>query len=586
MATRPPFKGFKRRLVAAFDLGTTFSGVSYAILDPGKVPEIKTVMRYPGQETRDSKIETVIYYDAGGKVAAAGAEIPIVEDSEDADDDDSDGFKLLLSNGRKSDIPADIPRTNLPPSKGIVNVFADFYAYLFDRLRAFISETHASGDLIWDSVKDSIDFVLSHPNAWEGQQQAALRQAAVLAGLVPTISDAQERITFVTEGEASFHYCVSSGLLLDAAGTNLMVIDAGGGTIDFGTYTFVGGNSIEVEELAAPTGIYQGAVMVPQRAHTYLKNKLEQAGSKFASIVDSMAEEFDKTTKKRFKGAGDSYIRFSNSASDRDSKVGIRGGQIKLTADEVAGFFDPAVREIITIIEDQQKHVRDRISIFLLVGGFASSEYLYTKLKTYVEKSGCKLYRPDAHANKAVAEGAVSFHIDHFVSSRVAKLTYGSRCTHVFDSNNPEHAKRASNTFVAPNGLQMLDGGFKDILVKGTQITEDTLFERPFYIISRFGVEKIECEVICHRGDNVPKWMDEEPELFSTLCTITADVAMVPKVKERGPRGDFCRQEYNVVLSFGLTEFSAHISWMDKGVQKTGPASIVYDDNLSVQVSQ
>lgn len=46
MATnRPPYHGTKRRLVLAFDLGTTFSGVSYAILDPGKVPEIKTVTR-------------------------------------------------------------------------------------------------------------------------------------------------------------------------------------------------------------------------------------------------------------------------------------------------------------------------------------------------------------------------------------------------------------------------------------------------------------------------------------------------------------------------------------------------------------
>jgi len=41
--TRSPYKGTSRKLVLAFDIGTTYSGVSYAFLDPGVVPEIKGV---------------------------------------------------------------------------------------------------------------------------------------------------------------------------------------------------------------------------------------------------------------------------------------------------------------------------------------------------------------------------------------------------------------------------------------------------------------------------------------------------------------------------------------------------------------
>lgn len=44
-SNRPPYHGLKRKLVLAIDLGTTYSGISYAILDPGKAPEIKTVTR-------------------------------------------------------------------------------------------------------------------------------------------------------------------------------------------------------------------------------------------------------------------------------------------------------------------------------------------------------------------------------------------------------------------------------------------------------------------------------------------------------------------------------------------------------------
>ena len=43
--TRKPYSGNKRSLALAFDVGTTFSGVSYAILEPNEVPKIHGVTR-------------------------------------------------------------------------------------------------------------------------------------------------------------------------------------------------------------------------------------------------------------------------------------------------------------------------------------------------------------------------------------------------------------------------------------------------------------------------------------------------------------------------------------------------------------
>lgn len=45
-AARKPYNGLKKALVIAFDVGTTFSGVSYALLDPGEIPKIYEVTRY------------------------------------------------------------------------------------------------------------------------------------------------------------------------------------------------------------------------------------------------------------------------------------------------------------------------------------------------------------------------------------------------------------------------------------------------------------------------------------------------------------------------------------------------------------
>ena len=42
---RTPYNGSSRKLVLAFDIGTTYSGAAYAFRDPGEVPEIHSVTK-------------------------------------------------------------------------------------------------------------------------------------------------------------------------------------------------------------------------------------------------------------------------------------------------------------------------------------------------------------------------------------------------------------------------------------------------------------------------------------------------------------------------------------------------------------
>ena len=83
-----------------------------------------------------------------------------------------------------------------------------------------------------------------------------MRQAAVEAGLVPDTPAGRDRVSFVTEGEASLHFAVENGALSQASevrfqskadinlsiiliswkGEGIVIVDAGGGTIDVSTY--------------------------------------------------------------------------------------------------------------------------------------------------------------------------------------------------------------------------------------------------------------------------------------------------------------------------------------------------------------
>lgn len=120
---------------------------------------------------------------------------------------------------RPKSIPAsDIMRSMppLPPKKTVVDVFADFMEYLYTCTKKYIQDTHASGGDLWASVESRIEYVLSHPNGWEGGQQGQMRQAAIQAGLVPDTHEGRARIHFVTEGEASLHFCIQNGLTTEA----------------------------------------------------------------------------------------------------------------------------------------------------------------------------------------------------------------------------------------------------------------------------------------------------------------------------------------------------------------------------------
>lgn len=54
---------------------------------------------------------------------------------------------------------------------------------------------------------------MGQPNGWSGAQQAKMRQAAILAQIIPDTPAGRARLHFITEGEASLHYCVNSGLV-------------------------------------------------------------------------------------------------------------------------------------------------------------------------------------------------------------------------------------------------------------------------------------------------------------------------------------------------------------------------------------
>ncbi|KIP03242.1 hypothetical protein PHLGIDRAFT_130274 [Phlebiopsis gigantea 11061_1 CR5-6] len=582
------YAGMTRSLVVAIDVGTTYSGISYAVLDPGQVPRIQSVSRYPGRSTTDFKVPSIVYYSEDGAVRAIGAET-LEPGFELKVQDESltrvEWFKLhLCPSSLQSGDLAEADLQPLPFGKKAGDVFADMLRYLYACVHRFITETHGNGTSLWASVQSRISFVLSHPNGWEGPQQAKLRQAAVRAGLVPNDAAGHARIHFVTEGEASLHFCVNSGLAADYIqdGSRVMIVDAGGGTVDLSSYKFVSTNPLTVEEIAAPGCILQGSTRVNARALTYLKSKLHNSSFGNDEDIGEMMLKFEESTKPTFKDDSEqTFIKFGG-WRNQDASVNIRNGQLTLEGEDVAQFFQPSLMGIVAAIRKQRLAATESVNVAFLVGGFAASPWLFSHLQDVLSTMDIDLSRPDGHTNKAVAEGAVSFFLSSFVTSRIAKYTYGVTCSRSLDWADPECVARSHTAHPRPSGRLYIPDGFHSYIEKGSKIRDNEEINHNFYREAMYptSLNCIETSITCYRGDlKSLRWKDEDPMNFASLCTIRADTSGTKPERKEGSSGSYYTQHYDIVILCGLTELKAQIRWCENGVEKYGEAQVIYDDD-------
>ncbi|KAF5332092.1 hypothetical protein D9611_008026 [Ephemerocybe angulata] len=582
----PPYRGLRRKLVLAFDVGTTFSGVSYCVLDPGSVPEIKGVTRFPAHEqvSGASKIPTVLYYDGEGNVKAVGAEAlqeGIFEQAEEEGWVKAEWFKLHIRPKDNSTLSITQKIPPLPPGKTIIQVFADYLSYLYTCAQAYIKDTHANGADLWASfAEDDKEFVLSHPNGWEGWQQAQIREAVVLAGLVKGGDAGGGKVHFISEGEASLWFALKHGLPEGTMerGEGVVIVDAGGGTIDISTYQKpVGG--VKFEEISAPKCHFYGSIFVSIHARLFIQELLKE--SDYIDDLDHIIRCFDKTTKIRFSDDKmTQYVKFG-STRDKDEEVGIRFGQLKLAGEDVAKFFEPSIKSIVSTVEEGIRMGTHHITHVVLVGGFGASDWLFKELQKELGSQGLKVVRPELYVNKAVSDGAVSFHLSSVVQARIAKFSYGTLQNVEYNPSDPMHIARRGSMLTRMSGRRLIPCGFAVMLAKGTRVSDDNEVKINLWreVDDKAQLAAVAFDVHCYQGslDN-PKFYDMDPMNFKKLCSIEVDLSHLPLVPEQRKNGggSFYTVKYWVVLKFNSAELKAQMLWTENGIEKRSPARLVF----------
>lgn len=109
-------------------------------------------------------------------------------------------------------------------------------------------------------------------------------------------------------------------------------------------------------------------------------------------------------------------------------------------------------------------------------------------------------YKP---RNKAVADGAISFYLDHYVSVRISRITYGIEFHTAYNPSDPEHVCRSATKYISADGKTLVQNAFDVILPKvGLIIMWDTPLFYAYY--QRRGLYRMsECLRLKNFGDRI-----------------------------------------------------------------------------------
>ncbi|EIW80189.1 hypothetical protein CONPUDRAFT_137514 [Coniophora puteana RWD-64-598 SS2] len=576
--------GPTRRLVLAFDVGTSQGSISYCILDPGDVPWIRNVYRYPAQEHVGGhlKVPSILYYDRNGIARAIGDEVlqeSIMDEAEAEGWVKVEMWKAYLQpeNVASREL-TDMTLPPLPFGKTVTEILGDFLRYLFACATAYIHRTH--NDVTTWMLCDT-NFVITIHNGWDSRT-AQFRQAVVLAGLVGKSPQDQQRVNFVTKGEAKTWFCLEIDAQKASLDQGVILIDAGKETVDLSTVYMC--NNV-IEDLLPLCRLHQGSTHVKKRAGIFLRDKLGASKYCAEDSIHSMTESFGKIALWRFSDSSEPlYVKFGT-IRDNDTAFNIRSGQLKLKGTDVAALFEPSVGSIAGAIRELRKGTMKHISNVFLLGEFAASDWLFQSLNKVLEDDGLFVYRPDRYFSNSAANGAVAFYLDN-IRAKTASFTYGIRCAITYDKDDPAHITRENTLISRPSGRASLVNVFSPVVTKGTRVPEYKEFRKEFIVEStpQSTFTIISTDVVYYHGENPnPRWIDLEPEKFKSLCTLKVDRSLIPRTvvpKQSVDDAPCYRQEFCLVLILGIGESKAQISWMENDSERRTPITLVLDHDI------
>ena len=271
------FREKNYRIAIAIDFGTARSGYAYQFVEDKDVKDPIFRNRWPDTNEFYPKTLTEILLRPDGTVEAWGhsARKRFTQLREEAAEKGYifiDNFKTLLHEIKERD--QDGPFIMKEGKKfSVLRLIAEFLKLIKETALKDISETLGGEGLL---NENEIRWCLTVPAVWKEDSKQIMRHAAELAGLIGEGSKEAERLLLVLEAEAAAVHCQQVMMRQNESalesGKVIMIVDAGGGTVDITVHEVIGGKGLD--ELVPCEGGLHGSKYVDRTFREFLDYKL------------------------------------------------------------------------------------------------------------------------------------------------------------------------------------------------------------------------------------------------------------------------------------------------------------------------
>ncbi|EFQ31525.1 uncharacterized protein GLRG_06814 [Colletotrichum graminicola M1.001] len=529
----------ERKIVVGIDFGTTYSGVAWAETQrPDRRTAITTwpISRNVLEGESSDKVPTKLRYV--GDEVQWGFSIPITAPQDEV----IEWFKLDLDPSLQS--MGQAVSAEGRGGRNVDKLVTDYISALGTHLRYTLREK--LGEQVVKTTP--LEFVVTVPAIWSDLAKDKTRQACQKA----TGLTAAAPIHLVSEPEAAAIYALHG---LDPHGLNVddtvVVVDAGGGTVDLISYTITSLKPIlEVQEAAPGSGALCGSTFLNMRFAKFLKAKLGKEDGFDDDIMAEAMEQFEKKVKRQFTlgAAPDDTYTIPVGGLGNNKELGISRGRFSLKASDLQTIFEPVVLECIKLVKDQITASNVPIRAVLLVGGFGASNYLKERLRNAIDKSIQIMQPPNAW--QAVVQGAVMKGLaqvspEHLtqvrIQNRKARKHYGTEWRTKYDVKLHKNLEQKRHWCG-------LDGCYKVytmewFIQRGDNVSENEPFYTSFVwtgLVSQGRIKKIKMDIYADRTPrSAPVARDDN---VSMLVHIEADVSHIPEnmlARRRGLDGQW-----------------------------------------------
>ncbi|KAH7445618.1 hypothetical protein KP509_01G017900 [Ceratopteris richardii] len=344
----------------------------------------------------------------------------------------------------------------------------------------------------------NVQWCLTVPAIWDEEAKQLMRLFAEKAGMIQgnlCLSNDEASpypLRIILEPEAASAYCQDEARrnVQISQGDKILIADIGGGTIDIAVHEVLEINAssgiTKVKEAVPSYGALGGGTFVDllffqlvnrriECFSDFCRNSNQSLGLDISSWWQRLKADYD---------GGDysgQYYLINSGLTDAwkryDRERGIQKADneyshLHLAPADFTEIFDPEVRKIIDLIEQQ---IRD-VKILMIVGGFANSAYLKKKIRDAFKGRVKEIIIP-LDPGRAICRGAASLYMKRgYIESRISRRTYGICARRDFQVGDPIELEDIDD-----DGKRKCTRTFSVFVKKGAEVEVDSKAKRTYY---------------------------------------------------------------------------------------------------------